>query len=442
MRALPFSPVRPTPRFLQWMVGTVAPNETEEAVEQTPIRPRPFAALQHRDFRLYWGGQFVSVAGTQMQQAAVAWQVYLLTHSAVALGLIGLFRVVPIVVFSLWGGVIADVWNRRLLLLVTQTILLSISAALAITTGANHVGVWLIYLLTSLAAATVAFDNPARQAMVPSLVSRKNLANALSLNSTMHQVAMVIGPSAAGVLIAAGGVAAVYVLDAISYLAVLVALFYISPPPVVGAVQRINIKAAVEGLTFVRRTPIILSTMLLDFVATFFGSATALLPIFARDVLRVGALGYGVLYAAPALGSIVAGVCMAFYAHKVSRQGAAILVAVAAYAGFTILFGLSHVFALSIAALAGVGASDTVSMILRQTVRQIVTPDALRGRMTSVGMVFFMGGPQLGELEAGLAARAIGAPFSVVTGGLAALIATALIASRAINLRRYRNHDV
>jgi MFS family permease len=155
------------------MVGTVAPNETEEAVEQTPIRPRPFAALQHRDFRLYWGGQFVSVAGTQMQQAAVAWQVYLLTHSAVALGLIGLFRVVPIVVFSLWGGVIADVWNRRLLLLVTQTILLSISAALAITTGANHVGVWLIYLLTSLAAATVAFDNPARQAMVPSLVSRK-----------------------------------------------------------------------------------------------------------------------------------------------------------------------------------------------------------------------------------------------------------------------------
>jgi len=419
-------------------VGIGAPNETEEAVGQTPIRPRPFAALEHRDFRLYWGGQFVSVAGTQMQQAAVAWQVYLLTHSALALGLIGLFRVVPIVVFSLWGGVIADVWNRRRLLLVTQTILLSISAALAITTGTNYIGVWLIYLLTALAAATVAFDTPARQAIVPSLVSRKNLANALSLSSTMWQVAMVIGPSAAGVLIAARGVAIVYVLDATSYLAVLAALFYISPPPVVGAVQRISIKAAVEGLTFVRRTPIILSTMLLDFVATFFGSATALLPIFARDVLQVGAQGYGVLYAAPALGSIVAGVCMAFYAHKVTRQGAAILVAVAAYAGFTILFGLSHVFALSIAALAGVGASDTVSMILRQT----ITPDALRGRMTSVGMVFFMGGPQLGELEAGLVARAIGAPFSVVTGGMAVLIATALIACRAINLRRYRDRDV
>lgn len=440
--AFPFSRVCTIARFLQWAVGTVAPNETEEAVGQTPVRPRPFSALEHRDFRLYWGGQFVSVAGTQMQQAAVAWQVYLLTHSALALGLIGLFRVIPIIVFSLWGGVIADVWNRRRLLLVTQTILLSISAALAISTGTNYIGVWLIYLLTALAAATVAFDTPARQAIVPSLVSRKNLANALSLSSTMWQAAMVIGPSAAGVLIAARGVAIVYVLDAASYLAVLAALFYISPPPVVGAVQRISIKAAVEGLTFVRRTPIILSTMLLDFVATFFGSATALLPIFARDVLQVGAQGYGVLYAAPALGSIVAGVCMAFYAHKVTRQGAAILVAVAAYAGFTILFGLSHVFALSIAALAGVGASDTVSMILRQTVRQTVTPDALRGRMTSVGMVFFMGGPQLGELEAGLVARAIGAPFSVVTGGMAALIATALIASRAINLRRYRDRDV
>lgn len=379
----------------------------------------------------------VSIAGTQMQVAAVAWQVYLLTHSAIALGLIGLFRVAAIVLFSLGGGVVADAVNRRRLLLLTQTSLLLVSACLALLTASGFIAVWMIYALTSIAASTVAFDNPARQALIPSLVTRHHLASALSLNSTMFQVATVLGPTLAGVVIATAGVGAVYAIDAVSYVAVLVALLIIRPPPVIGAVQRVTIASALEGLQFIRRTPILMSTMLLDFVATFFGSAMALLPIFARDVLHVGSQGYGILYASPSLGAIVAGVVMSLYVGRIRRQGTVIILAVAAYGCFTSLFGLSHVFILSILALAGTGASDTVSMILRQTVRQLVTPDALRGRMTSVSMVFFMGGPQLGEFEAGVVARALGAPASVIIGGVGALVCTGFIAYGAVTLRHY-----
>lgn len=373
-----------------------------------------------------------------MQIAAVAWQIYLLTHSTIALGLMGLVRVLPIVAFSLGGGVVADVVNRRLLLMVTQTALLLTSVGLAIMTLTGVISIWLIYLLTALAAGALAFDSPARQALVPSLVPRHHMANALSLNSTMFQVANVIGPGLAGVIIATRGVAAVYLIDAASFLAVIAALSVIKPPPVAGAAPRISVNAAVEGLRFVFQTPILRSTMLLDFVATFFGSAVILLPVFARDVLHVGAEGYGLLYASDAAGAVLAGVTMAFIAGTIRRQGLTILVAVGIYSACTVVFGLSHVFLLSMVALAGVGAADTVSMILRQTVRQTVTPDALRGRMTSVQMVFFMGGPQLGNLEAGLVARGFGAPFSVISGGLAALVAAALIAHSGLSLRRYQ----
>jgi MFS family permease len=176
----------------------------------------------------------------------------------------------------------------------------------------------------------------------------------------------------------------------------------------------------------------------LDFMATFFSSATSLLPIFARDILHVGSEGYGFLYAAPGAGAVVAGVAVSFYSSAIRAQGRVVLLSVAAYGACTVLFGLSRSFALSLLALAGTGAADTVSMIIRQTIRQVVTPDALRGRMTSVTSVFFMGGPQLGEVEAGLVARAFGAPISVISGGLAALLATGLIGYYARGLRRYR----
>ncbi len=376
-----------------------------------------------------------------MQMAAVAWQVYLLTNSAFALGLIGLMRVVPIVLLSIFGGVVADVIDRRRLLILTQSVLMSLSLVLAIATWSGHVSVWVIYGVTALAACAISFDNPARQAMIPSLVPRDHLTNAISVNSTTFQLATVIGPALAGLVIASGGVAAVYATDAASFCAVLIALTLIRPPAIVGGIQRVSIRAANEGLRFMRDSPILLWTMLLDFVATFCGSATALLPIFARHVLAVGSEGYGILYAAPAGGAIVAGALMSVYGSRIRRQGMTILIAVAAYGLCTVSFGLSRIYLLSLLALAGTGASDTVSMVLRQTVRQLNTPDALRGRMTSVSMMFFMGGPQLGEMEAGAVAAAWGAPFSVISGGVAAILATVLIAMRAMSLRQYGGHD-
>lgn len=421
------------------MAEPVEAHEGRVAGQEAPQKPALFEAFQFRDFRLYWGGSLVSQAGTQMAQAAIAWQVYLLTHSPLALGLIGLFRVIPIVVFSLIGGVVADVVDRRRLLMGTQTALLSVSAILAFSTMAGFVTPVLIYILTAAAAGAAAFDSPARQALVPSLIPRERLTNALSLSGTAFQVATIVGPSLAGLVIATRGVAIVYLIDAVSFVAVLIVLFLIHPPAIEDAASRVSVGAAVEGLRFVWRSPILVATMSLDFIATFFGSATALLPIFARDILHAGAQGYGLLYAAPSIGAVLTGIGMSVIAHRIRAKGLVIILSVGAYAVFTTLFGLSHVFALSMLCLAGVGASDTVSMILRQTVRQLVTPDALRGRMTSVNMVFFMGGPQLGELEAGVVARFAGAPFAVITGGLAALVATALVLVAGSTLRHYRD---
>jgi MFS family permease len=370
--------------------------------------------------------------------AAVAWQVYALTHSPVALGVMGLFRVVPIIIFSLIGGVVADSVNRRSLLLITESAMVLLTLMLATSTLTGDINIWVVYSLTGLQSAALAFDTPARQALVPSMVPPERLANALSLMGTSSEVGSVIGPTLAGLIIAGYGVGAAYLVSAAGSIPMLIALLLIRLPAGTGEAPTISLAAALEGLHFVWNTPIILSNMALDFVATFFGSATALLPIFARDVLHVGPSGYGVLYAAPSAGAIAAGLLMAFYATRIRRKGIVIIVAVGLYAVFTALFGISRVFVLSLLALAGVGFTDTISMILRQTIRQLVTPDALRGRMTSVNMVFFMGGPQLGEVEAGLVARLFGAPVSVISGGIAALLCTALIGITARRLRDYR----
>ncbi len=396
-----------------------------------------FPAFRSPDFRNLWLGQIISAAGSQMQFWALNWQIYDVTNDPLYLGLIGLVRVGPILVFSLLGGMMADARDRRGLLLITQSTLALVALALALLTYADRAGVGAIYLLTALGAAAIAFDNPARQALIPSLVPREHLPNALALNSTGMQVATICGPMLAGLVIARGDVAGAYVLHAVSFGAVLVALLRLRYRPVDAATGSIDLDALKEGLNFVRRTPILVSTITLDFFATFFSSASALLPVFAKDVLRVGPEGYGVLAAAPAIGSLVTGGAMALLPPLV-RQGAALFWAVVAYGVATIGFGLSTSFPLSMLFLAGTGAADTVSTVLRQTIRQTVTPDHLRGRMVSVTMIFFMGGPQLGELEAGLVARLIGAPLSVVTGGIGCLVAAAVIAHLAPHLRHYR----
>jgi MFS family permease len=226
----------------------------------------------------------------------------------------------------------------------------------------------------------------------------------------------------------------------VSFAAVVAALLLMRDVPERAAADKatVSLRAAREGLRFVFSSPLIRSSMLLDFFATFFSSATALLPIFAQDILRVGPRGYGWLYAAPAVGALVTAGAMVHLVERIEARGRVLLWAVTAYGMATLVFGLSRNFALTFACLALAGAADTVGMVLRNVLRQLATPDALRGRMTSVNMVFFMGGPQLGELEAGLLAQAFGAPLSVVSGGVGCLVATAWIAWKTPVLRRYR----
>jgi MFS family permease len=413
-----------------------------------------FTALGHRDFRLLWAGLFLSFVGTFMQSAALLWHVSLLAPAhkrALALGLVGLARIGPILLFSMISGVAADALNRRALMLVTQSAMALLAGVLAVLTlrGLDHL--WPIYVLAALSSAAGAFDLPARQALMPTLVPREHLPNAISLNTIAMQTASVAGPAAGGLMIAVTNVGWVYAVNAASFLFVIVALLLMKgqgtthmqgEPGKARSRNDFSVAAALEGLRFVFRAPLIRSTMLLDFFATFFSSATALLPIFAQDVLHVGARGYGWLYAAPAAGALLASGVMVKAVDLIEQRGQVLIAAVAAYGAATVAFGLSTMFWLTFGCLAVTGAADTVSMVFRNLVRQMETPDHLRGRMTGVNMVFFMGGPQLGELEAGLVANWLGPVVSVVSGGLGCLAATAWVAASTPALRGYRKTEV
>ena len=374
-----------------------------------------------------------------MQLAAINWHIYLITRSALALGLVGACRAVPIILCSLLGGVVADVVDRRRLMVITQTIMLVCSAILSFISFKGLQHAWPIFLLTAIASAAWAFDTPARQSLMPTLVPVKDFPNAVSLSMLMFHIGLITGPPLAGFLLASHGPALVYAINAASFFAVIGGLFLMhtsGKPETAEEPNEISLQALREGLRFVWQTPIIVQTMTLDFVATFFASANQLLPIYAKDILAVGARGYGFLAAAPAAGAIVAGLIMARIG-VLKRQGLTVIVSVGFYGAATIAFGVSRVFWFSLVMLAATGAADAVSTILRQTIRQLVTPNKLRGRMTSINMIFFMGGPQLGEVEAGTIAALVGAPLSVVTGGVACVLAAIFALSKARSLRRY-----
>jgi MFS family permease len=399
----------------------------------------PFAALQFREFRLLWGGQVFSMVGTRMQQAALLWHLYEITHSPFALGAIGFARVVPLLLFALIGGVAADALDRRRMMLVSQSIMGVLAAALGVWSLIGLRSAWPIYAVAALSAAVGAFDAPARQSLIPSLVPRDLLAKAVSLNSLTSQVAAILGPTLMGLLIARHSVGLVYCINAASFLAVIAALLAMRPAADETRVERpkVSLTAALEGLTFMRSAKLLLSLMLLDFLATFFSSANVLLPVYAKDILHVGPAGYGTLAAAPSVGAVLAAAVMSVL-PPIRRQGMVVLWAVFAYGVATILFGMSAAYWLCFLGLAGTGAADTVSTVLRQTIRQLATPDYLRGRMTSINQLFFQGGPQLGELEAGLVAGWLGAPFAVISGGIGCILVVLAMARYAPWLRDYQ----
>jgi predicted MFS family arabinose efflux permease len=324
-------------------------------------------------------------------------------------------------------------------------VLITLGGAI-VASGAGRAGVsgtqtvWPIYLLAAPAWRVSSFDPPARQALVPISC----LVSICRTRSTQHDDGD--GRLGAGRRWrrhrAFSGVGWACAVNAISFLFVVVALLMMRDVPATDrsaahARDSMSLAAAKDGLRFVFGQPMIRSTMLVDFFATFFASAMALLPIYAQDILHVGAKGYGILAAAPAVGAVLGSTTMLVMSHRIGRQGRVLVWAVVAYGVSTIVFGFSHVFWITFACLAASGAADSVSMVIRNLIRNLETPDAMRGRMVGVNMIFFMGGPQLGELEAGMVAQAFGAPASVVTGGLGCVLATALIVRATPELWRY-----
>lgn len=400
-------------------------------------------ALSHRRFRLLWLGLLFSLAGSQMQLSALLWHISQLSDEPIALGGIGLARILPVIVFSLIGGSMADAHNRRRILFFTQATMTLVALTLSWLTLRGEINIWLIYLLTAIQAVAAAFDLPARQSLVPNLVPARDLPNAFSLQSIAGQTGAIVGPALGGLVIAYLGQAYAYLFNAVSFIAVFIALILmgsveqtISP----GHRRVVSRSAIQEGIQFILRQPIILSTMLIDFCATFFSSANTLMPLVATRVLGVGVVAYGWLNAAQSIGAVCAALIVS-QLNQIRRQGQLFLTAVASFGVFTILFGLASTFPLAMLALILVGASDSLSTIIRNTIRQLQTPDYIRGRMVSINQIFFTGGPQLGEVEAGIVAQFFGPVFAIISGGVGCLLAVGLIVRRWPQLRSYNGDE-
>jgi MFS family permease len=399
-------------------------------------------SLKHRRFFYLWSGQLLSIAGTQMQIWALFWHIRTLTEQPIALGGVGLARILPVIIFSLIGGVIADSFDRRKILFLTQTVAALLALALGLLTQFGEISIWLIYAITALQAITIAFDGPARQALVPNLVPARDLPNAFSMTSIAWQTGAIIGPALTGFVIAFGGQEAVYYINAISYLAVIVALILIGPvvQTKTDRIAGVSWKSIKEGIHFIVSKPIIISTMLLDFVATFFASANTLMPIIARDILHVGVVEYGWLSAAQSVGAVIAALVVS-QLPEIRRQGQIFLGSVVVFGVATVLFGATTSLVIAWFALAVTGAADSVSTIIRNTIRQLQTPDHIRGRMTSVNQIFFQGGPQLGEVEAGVVAQLFGAPLAIISGGIGCIVGMWLIIRRWPLLLTYNGDE-
>lgn len=406
-----------------------------------PKKLKPFIAFTVSDFRNFLLGAFASEIGNQMQIVAVSWQIYELTHSPASLGFIGLATLIPILLFSLLGGLVADKMDRKRLLLLSQAGLGVLALILFILTITQTINQWYIYLVLILVSTANSFSMPARQAVLPSLVPQKFLMNAVSLNTLQYQISIMVGPAIAGILIASFGVSTVYLVNGLSFLVFIFTVMAITIPQIKIAKEiEFNLSAIWEGIRFVASSQILYATMILDFLATFFGTATILMPVFAKDILHVGPQGLGLLYSAPAIGGVIAGLILASF-HRLENQGKIIIGSVIVYGLATIGFGLSKYLPLSLAFLILVGFGDMISTVIRNTLRQMATPEHLRGRMISIMRIFFQGGPQLGEIEAGLLAAAVGGPISVVVGGAGTILITTLIAYLSPKLRNYKGTE-
>jgi len=368
------------------------------------------------------------VIGNQITRVALPYQVYVLTGSTLALAALVLVQLVPLLLFTLGGGAIADALDRRRVLIITQLGLAGTSLTLVLLSLQEQPALPLLFLVAFVASGFSAFEWPARSSAIPRLVPRERLRAAIALGQLSFNGGSVIGPALAGALIAATGVAGAYAVDVATYALSLAMLVRMRPIPPLGGPGRPGLEAIREGLRFVRVRRLILSTFAIDLNAMVFGSPRTLYPVLALDVFKTGPLGLGLLAAAPAFGALVA-ILLSGGISRFRRIGRGIILAVVAWGGAILLFGLaSSFFALALIFLAIAGAADVVSAVFRSSVVQMETPDELRGRVAAIHILVVTSGPQVGDIEAALVATAIGAQLSVMSGGLLCLLGVLVVA--------------
>jgi MFS family permease len=390
-------------------------------LDTTPLR-------RDRDFRWLWSGQVVNGIGNQITRVALPYQVYVLTGSTLAIAALTLFQLVPILLFALGAGSLADALDRRRLLLATQAGLMACSVALVLLTITGPPPIWALFVVAFFAAGLSAVDQPTRSSAIPRLVPKERLASAIALNQLNFQMASIVGPAVGGVIIAAVGIGAAYVVDVVSFAASLVALLAIQPLPPLSSVTRPGLDAIREGLRFARMRRAILGSFVIDLNAMIFGMPMSLFPVLALDVFKTGALGFGLMEAAPAAGAFV-GALVSGWVRHVHRVGRAVLASVLAWGLAITAFGLVTVsFPVALLCLAVAGAADMFSAVFRSTLVQLETPDNLRGRVMSIHILVVTSGPRIGDIEAALVASLTSPQFAVVSGGILCVLGVGAVA--------------
>ncbi len=378
----------------------------------------------------------MAVLGTQMSTVAIAYHLFQMTNSVAMLGLLGLIRAIAVISTSIVGGMVVDSRDRRMILLTTQSSYFVLGLILAALTWSGQINVLLLFLIAGSMAIVASFDQPARQVVLPSLVPRERLAQAMSLNMLSNAVGQMAGPALGGLAIYSFGLAGTYAINAFAFLFTVTAVLAMHtrfPRP---ERRTSGLGALREGLGFMRRSPVIYGVMLIDFWATLLASVTGLAPVFAEIIHNVGPRGLGLLYSAPAVGAIFGAVIMGVIAQP-RRPGMLVVWSVCAYGIFLALFGVAPSFILALVFLAGAGFCNTISATMRHTIRFMATPDALRGRIAGAHSALAAGGPRLGEFQSGVTASLIGPQAAMFAGGSAVVLSTLLIVRFLPAIRHY-----
>jgi MFS family permease len=396
-----------------------SPDDELDTPAETPHDP--YAALRFHDFRLLFAGRFITSLGNQMLSVAIGWELWLRTHDAFVLGMIGLVQVIPVILLSLPAGHVADQYNRKRIVLVTQMLLALCSLGLAVLSLAQG-PLLLIYLCLLGIGIARAFNDPASSTLLPQTVSPETYTSAATWSSSSWQLASIFGPALAGLTVALlNSVTLIYVFDAVAGVIFLVLVGLIKGRPLALSPRAATAESLAEGVRFIQKTKVILAAITLDMFAVLFGGATTLLPVYATDILKVGPLGLGLMRAAPSVGALLVAIVLA-YLPAFKRAGRTLLLAVAGFGLATIVFGLSRSFWLSMLMLMLLGGLDNISVVIRGTLILMRTPDEMRGRISAVNSIFIGASNELGGFESGLTAALFGPILSVVAGGIGTIL--------------------